>query len=152
MIVGFTGTREGMTPAQQAALVRYIYQLGIVDTVLHGGCVGADARFHLLVLFSLASVHTIHVHPGCDKDGNRPWAAEHLLSENEAPRKVTITFAKPILYARRNAQIVAACDGVLACPQGAQPRSRSGTWQTIGMARRAEKPCTIILPTGEVVV
>lgn len=47
MIVGFTGTRMGMTGAQQQTLMSELHRIGA--TVLHhGDCQGADAQAHAI--------------------------------------------------------------------------------------------------------
>jgi uncharacterized protein YyaL (SSP411 family) len=45
MVVGFTGTREGMTDAQQASVLRLLLELD-PHGIHHGDSVGADAQSH----------------------------------------------------------------------------------------------------------
>jgi hypothetical protein len=47
MIVGFTGTRKGMTHTQRVQVVNILSGLQ-PDAFHHGGCVGADAEAHAL--------------------------------------------------------------------------------------------------------
>jgi hypothetical protein len=49
MRVGFTGTRRGLTRAQDAALQDVLRFLEDVQEAHHGDCQGADERFHFLV-------------------------------------------------------------------------------------------------------
>lgn len=44
MRIGFTGTREGMSPAQVSS-VREILERASPESVSHGDCVGADEDF-----------------------------------------------------------------------------------------------------------
>lgn len=53
MIIGFTGTRYGMTEEQKKSLRNLLLELGgefplARKTVHHGDCVGADREFHYL--------------------------------------------------------------------------------------------------------
>lgn len=48
MRIGFTGTREGMAPAQQGAVFAVLTRLRAegAEWLHHGDCVGADTEAH----------------------------------------------------------------------------------------------------------
>lgn len=58
MIVGFTGTREGMSPEQKRVTREIISQLitTSVHTAVHGDCIGADTDFHHIIREILPNV------------------------------------------------------------------------------------------------
>jgi hypothetical protein len=105
----------------------------------HGDCIGADEQFH-----NLAITHSfaIHLHPP-EIRLKRAWCRLAELHDSESP--------KP--YRERNQDIVNAVDLLIATPAQpeADPRSkRSGTWMTIRLARRANKPHVIIYSNGDI--
>jgi hypothetical protein len=144
-VIGFTGSRQGMTPAQKAALrelleERLPLELDHDDASFHhGDCVGADAEAHDI---AAALDYLVTVHPPSDP---RLRAAVHRTGKWFEGVDVLLP-EKP--YLERDRDIVDACDELIACPKDA---SRSGgTWHTVHCARRAGKPVTIIWPDGEV--
>lgn len=140
MILGFTGTRTGMTAAQRAALPQVVATLP--DLVLHGGAKGADAQFHAWVAPLYKPVlPQIEVYPG----ESVRWTHWNYASFSGSLFKVHPT-SEPLA---RNKAIVSRCDHLLACPDGPE-RTRSGTWATVRYARKAGKPMTIIMPDGTI--
>ena len=134
MNIGFTGTQDGMTPAQQAALFDYLTVLGAA-TLHHGDCIGADVE--AAVLATSLGLRT-HGHPP-DNPKKRAFF-DSDVSEPEAP------------YLVRNRAIVAACELLIACPSGFAPRRRSGTWTTARYAHDAHKPVVTIFPDGTMTI
>ena len=148
MIIGFTGTRKGMTPSQ-------IAQLRIVLTVFvpdpesargsqwdfggfefhHGGAVGADREAH-----SEASIYcgeaSVHVHP-CPgvirEDGPKFTFGSKFAVWHEV--------FSPLV---RNRHIVEACGILIAAPETDTEQLRSGTWTTVRYARKAGKPVVML--------
>jgi hypothetical protein len=133
MKVGFTGTREGMTPQQKAEFVIIITELDMED-FHHGDCTGSDEEAHNWVK-ELKDDINIVIHPPCSKD-YRACCKGNLE-------------IKPKPYLDRNKDIVDACDILIATPQDKE-KLRSGTWSTIRYARKLGKDIYIIYPNGTV--
>jgi len=132
VIIGFTGTRQGMSWLQKQFLrltLQNICEIGKVNEFHHGGCVGADAEAHQIVRQIVP--FTIHVH----WPENRKYEARlsgPFVSEGRKP------------YLVRNEDIVKACDLLIAAPLTDKEQLRSGTWATIRCARRLGKECLIL--------
>ena len=99
MIVGFTGTRAGMTEAQKKVVARLLEEHKPSE-VHHGDCIGADAQFHQIA-------------------GNIPIVG-HPASEVGEQRAFCLNFSrihesKPPL--ERNRDIVTASDIMIATPK-----------------------------------
>jgi hypothetical protein len=145
MIVGFTGTREGLTCEQKVALEHWLLAPpAAISEAHHGCCVGADTCFAAaLYLTRQARVVlwercVIHGHPSDLTSLTDPYALK---------RSNVVHPALP--PPDRNRAIVDACDVLLACPKGPE-ETRSGTWSTIRWARKAGKPVVIFQPDGTV--
>jgi len=148
MILGFTGTRKGMTEAQMRTFRKDPISTMMVNAYEfhHGDCIGADMQFHMEALkeetksqrlgirFSLVRVL---IHPP-EEPGRRAWC-KTLYGKILPP--------KP--YIDRNRDIVDACDALIACPGSILEDLRSGTWATVRYARRKGKPIFLIMPNGE---
>jgi hypothetical protein len=113
MIVGFTGTRKGMTERQKdqlALMLRCFY--GNVNT-LHHGAGPEDVRQKADIEAAAIAEeigYTCQPHPAGDD---------------------------PLV---RNRAIVAASDVLIAAPESDKEEPRSGTWATVRYARLAAKP------------
>jgi hypothetical protein len=134
-VVGFTGTKDGLTPPQLTALETLLAAIPGARTLHHGDCVGADdAAHHLARRFGWRIV----VHPPI----NQARACGHIGDLRLPPKD----------FLARNADIVAAAAeaaGLLvACPGQAEERLRSGTWATVRRGRRARIPVGLVLPDG----
>ena len=123
MIIGFTGTRKGMT-SHQMIVLSGILQTG--DEFHHGDCVGADAEAHDI---ARCEGCRIVIHPP-DNDKYRAFCIG-TREELEKP------------YLERNHDIVDACDLLVATPDGPEAQ-RSGTWATIRYAREVGKEVKIL--------
>lgn len=135
MIVGFTGTREGMTFAQSEAVLSVLRGLSPSE-VHHGCCVGADAEVHNLAYWDWP----LHGHPG-------PAGA---MRADLGGFKILYP---PKDYGQRNQDIIDACVFLVAAPQSHSEHWRSGgggTWQTIRRAKKAGKRIAIVWPDGSV--
>lgn len=132
IVVGFSGTRRGLTDAQRSALA---VELGLDATeVHHGDCVGADHQAHLVARFLGLRVV---VHPPRE----RAWRAWCRGAEVREPDG----------YLRRNSAIVAESERLVACPSSAREQGRgSGTWHAVRVARRTGVPLRVLLPDGRV--
>jgi hypothetical protein len=137
--IGFTGTRYGMTDEQRKAVDSVLadiiggdLKLGVIAH--HGDCVGADAHFH-----------DIAVQYGAYVVGHIPIDGSHraFCHFNQ--------WLPALPHMKRNREIVAAADVMIATPAEAVEQPRGGTWATIRMARKAKKPLAIVRPDGHVV-
>jgi hypothetical protein len=131
MIIGFTGTRKGMTPRQQAALNAEI--MAYPDAVwIHGGALGADSELdRALTLLGRPT----EIYPA----ERRPWTG------NSRPG-LTVHSSLPPL--KRNRIIARLCDRLVACPAEDTPQTRGGTWYTVRRAYDRRKSILLILPDG----
>jgi hypothetical protein len=140
LIVGFTGARDGMTPAQAHAVDVLLARLADGHPTralcgLHGDCVGADAEFDALckrraipVKIRPASIPGMRA--GCDSEA--------------------IAEPRPPLV--RNREIVADSEVLLACPRTREEVLRSGVWATIRAMRRKGGPVYLVAPDGTLVI
>lgn len=149
-IVGFTGTRRGMTAEQKAAIRAILWKLD-PDLVVHGDCVGADDDFDQ-ICFEL----------GIDRN-SRPCTLTKFRAHTERRKpKPAFETADPAAPMVRNKAIVDDAWLMIACPCDGEPDApgpalvapegpssqRSGTWATVRMSRRAKKPIYIVFPSG----
>src|SRR5574338_414577 len=133
MIIGFTGTREGMTVAQKESLRNILAQLLPIDLEFHhGGCVGADEEAHLILLELFAG--SAVVHPGLNRAGK-------VAARGQYPKAEKIL--EPKFFLDRNKDIVDASQWLIAVPATYHESVRSGTWSTVRYARKEDKPVTI---------
>lgn len=131
MIVGFTGTQEGMTTLQKGSARGF---LSLISGELHhGDCIGADAEMHDIA--EALGWDTI-IHPPA----------------NEAKRafKSGTRILRPLPYLVRNKHIVEASSIMIATPKEFEEQLRSGTWSTVRYARRRSTAVFIIYPDGEI--
>jgi len=133
VIVGFTGTREGMTGEQEGTVSQLINDLGTTQ-FHHGDCEGADLQAAMIAADDWGI--KLVVHPP-ENDKLRAWCYADVLHD-------------PKPYLDRNRDIVDACDVLLAAPKGYEEELRSGTWATIRYAQKVGKPVKIIWPNGSV--
>lgn len=139
MIIGFTGTRQGMTELQRLAITKLMMEArrdSDAQWLHHGGAQGADAQAHWIWL---SMDGRIHLHPGQDFSGDVVGA--ELTNWDRS------SIAKPFLI--RNKDIVNACTLLIATPaQTVNIPRGSGTWATIRYARKIGRPTTILWPDG----
>lgn len=135
LVLGFTGTRHGMTERQRAAVSAFLDEHKPTET--HSGdCKGADSEFLDAALLCAGNFPPrTHGHPCGIKEWRAGRRYDHLH-----PVKDPLT---------RNRDIVEASDHLLAAPRSFK-REQSGTWATIAMAQDAGKPTTLITPEGDV--
>ena len=129
-ILGFTGTREGMTLAQIVTVD--MLTMTNFHTVHHGDCLGADADMHLI---ARSNQQWIIGHPPSD-----PKLRAYCEFDEMLPEKAYLT---------RNRDIVNSCSVLLACPKESEEQPKGGTWYTVGYARTKKKPIIIVWPDGE---
>lgn len=134
LIIGITGTRHGMSPAQKLRLEEYLEEVDVVE-LHHGGCVGADHDAHLMALEKFIRVV---VHPPTDLK----LAAHDTLTPSDM---VTVLPAKD--YHSRDRDIVDVSNVLLGFPDRPE-RPHSGTWYTIRYARNRRKSRIVCMPDG----
>ena len=133
MIVGFTGTRNGMTDEQIAIFEGLIPRPASFH---HGSCKGADVQAARIVRKLFRDHIPIIAHPGPDGDSNREDSG---VDDEKCP---------PRSHLARNRDIVNLCDLLIACPFESEEQPRGGTWYTIRYARNRGVNVTIIYPDG----
>lgn len=132
MNVGFTGTQEGMTPAQLATFKEIFPKEAARFN--QGCCIGADEQATLevakkdIIIMGYPSYIT-------SKTSN-------LAKKNSDGLRGV---ANPI---DRNGHIVDDSDILFACPKDTKEELRSGTWSTIRRARKKGIPIVYIWPDG----
>lgn len=133
MVVGFTGTRDGLTNSQIFELSRLFAEYAEThDTFIHGDCVGADAEADNIA-YSMG--YAIKMRP-CTLSGMRAYC------------KSGIIIAEPMPPLERNKLIVDDSDVMFACPKEFNEVRRSGTWATVRYSRKSGKKLVIIYPDG----
>ena len=135
-IIGFTGSRDGMTDQQKTNVMKSVALVRKAKErvcVVHGDCIGADADFHHICL---AFEVLIYIRP-CTFENMRAYS-KNVKTEYPPERPMA-----------RNRKIVADANIMFACPPNMEViKSGSGTWATIGFARKANKPLLIFYPDG----
>jgi hypothetical protein len=149
MILGFTGTRDGMTEAQKQAITLYLRDRHITAHY-NGACHGADQdMFWLMMNYSIALNDSV-VMELCPGDTEQyAWCiTTRSLIEEKTGFNGTINIHKPQVYQLRNRVIVSRSDHLLAAPGSDHETLRSGTWATVRIARRQKVGRTIAWPDG----
>lgn len=135
MILGFTGTQEGMSKLQSEKFAEIIDGIQLyLKEFHHGDCIGADAEA-ALVVHHTAALAKIVAHP-CTIESKRA----------HSPFNDLILPVKPPLD--RNVDIVKASRCMIATPKGKEEQ-RSGTWYTIRRSKKFKVPLLIIHPDGK---
>ena len=130
MIVGFTGTRYGMTDGQCKYLEHVLKELGVTE-FHHGDCIKADAQAALIVQ-GMEGVKIV-----CHPPENPTFRAYVPLRPGD-------TIFPTRHYIERNHDIVDACEHLLVAPLHNAETQRSGTWATYRYAVSRKLPITII--------
>ncbi len=133
-IIGFTGSRTGMSDWQALLLEKFLHA---GDEFHHGDCIGADSEAHGIA-YRIGC--QIVIHPPSD-----PSRRAFCGSWPKDPR-IDVLLERP--YIERNHEIVDICEVLLAAPatdmEKARSQKRSGTWATIRYARSIERPVTVL--------
>ena len=133
-IIGFTGSRNGMSDSQKESFLKILRKLKKITTFRHGDCIGSDEDAHNLIRETLPDCHII---------GHPPSYKKY-----RAFCKCNI-FLKPKAYLDRNRDIIDSSEIIIATPNGLE-KLRSGTWSTIRYARKKNLPIYIIMPNGKI--
>lgn len=134
MIIGFTGTRKGLSASQKKALgklLKSVHRAVKIKEVHHGMCVGADADFHKLVREICPGVHIVG-HPSNIEEAR----AELDVDELREP--------KPPLD--RNRDVVDEAHWLWAAPRRSKEVLRSGTWMTVRYANKVGRKVSYAMP------
>lgn len=140
MIVGFTGTRQGPTPAQHKAVDRFLIAMFRdhgARVLVHGGAVHSDTFAHEVV----RPLGEIWVFP----------AIEGGLLSSAVREPFNGIIAEPIPALDRNDIIAGLADGLLAVPYSDTEDERSGTWATVRRARKRGCPVYVVRRDGVIV-
>jgi len=136
-MIGFTGTRNGMTSQQKAAVTKILERYGSRFGALvgHGNCLGADAEFdEIAAALGLRRV----IYP-CNIESMRAHCELRGATQVTEPMK-------PLL---RNGWIVGAALAMIATPMESTEQLRSGTWATVRQARKKiGLPLLLVAPNG----
>jgi len=136
VILGFTGTRRGMTVAQKQAFVQALSRFPVPPHEFHhGDCRGADAEAFALLERALGKRCETFAHPSI------------LLSDRAYTNSDNIYSPRPPL--ERNEIIIRICDILVAAPGEVNELLRSGTWSTVRYARKRARYTILIYPNGE---
>lgn len=170
MKLGFTGTRNGMSPAQRIKITEILSSLlSKITEFHHGCCVGADHKVVDVICNIVSPPVLCTCTPldfecdGCRSNRDRtdqPISApfsivahppDNISSQSFAALWLSHRKCKPANYLARNRDIVNSSDAVLAAPNvSVDPVKGSGTWYTIRYARERRKPVAIVFPDGTV--
>lgn len=161
MILGFTGTRRGMTEQQIHTVIHWIEKFK-PDSVVHGCCVGADEQFDKIcrergvprlglpgnqehMVMRLAQLQPSRPQPAADSTAG-------FSPENLAADRIGLTLESPALNLIRNRKIVEMSQIVLSCPKEmSEPLATraGGTWMATRLSQAMKKQLIIIYPSGE---
>lgn len=126
VVVGVTGTQQGMTDEQSNIVSRWLTELQ-PHSLHHGDCVGVDSHVHTLAR-ALCPDTVIVSHPPSNEYKRAFRDADVVLPARE--------------YLDRNQDIVDACDLMIVVPEQDHEILRSGTWATY---RRAKKRAGLLI-------
>jgi hypothetical protein len=137
MILGVTGSRNGMTDIQRTRFTDLINgsRPGWSRAIqLHfGDAIGVDQETFTIAV-QLGGILTISHPPNVDK--YRAFCSAHIILPTRP-------------YAIRNQDIVVASTRMVALPSGEEKHQlRSGTWQTVRFSVKYYTPVLIIFPDG----
>jgi hypothetical protein len=142
--IGITGSRGFPTGAQQDTLSMLIGKLAESGPceMHHGCCIGTDECAH----FIGAKIPDMLLigHPGYGINHKSPY-------QMTGGHNLFAVILPALPYKQRNLAIVRASNILLACPlfpENDSRSARSGTWQTVRMARQANEPVILIPPAG----
>ncbi len=145
-VIGFTGTRDGMTALQREQFVAMLIYHGC-ERFHHGACVGADEEAVEIVREAFLTAF-ITAHPGASSNGGPNYTSQRAIDLSDKVEKVKQYYA-------RNRDIVHVTQTLFATPMSLTSR-KGGTWMTIDYATShsvgvaACNPIHVIGPDGRV--
>jgi hypothetical protein len=132
--LGWTATRKGLTKEQLENAERCVRDRAGGWRLHHGDCIGGDEEIHSLCL---AHGVDVVIHPPKETT----WRA---FCEG------AVEVRDPLPYLDRDQEIVNESTVLIAAPDTAVEKLRSGTWATVRRARRKRIPVLLLLPDGDV--
>ena len=142
MIMGFTGTRDGMTPRQKRQFEAIVRRLTPTE-FHHGDCIGADDE-------AATIVHRVRSNAPLDIFGTQPKIKIVRHPPVKGRYRANNVYAEEtrqeLPYLERNANIAYECDILIATPKEREEQARRGTWHTIRQAWKRGKPTIILSP------
>ncbi len=136
MYIGVTGTRKGMTQAQEASFREFIADK--CGHFLHGDCVGVDDECATIVR-KLRTVEEMKI-----------WSFPPDKSSLRAFNKFSDYENPPNHYFARNREIVYQSDILLVIPLQFEWQPSGGTWYTHDYALHQDKKVIVIWPSGDI--
>ncbi len=141
--IGITGSREGMTPQQQAAFIEMLADHPKpFRWLLHGCCVGVDEQAHWLA-FEL----------GISSIGYPPTDTRLMMEiDSQYPELQFQDLRMPKPYLDRNRDIVQDCDELWVFPKTLDTHIAGGTGYTYRYAKTARRliDVHIFWPNGDI--
>ena len=134
MIIGFSGSRTGMSKFQYDTIWDFLAEQKYIRMAIHGDCVGSDAMFHDMCEDLRLR---IEVYPPVNR-ALRAWKIPTIGLVHD-----------PASYLDRNQEIAETCTVLIATPKEPQSEEfdrQGGTWDTIKRAERLGKKIMVILP------
>jgi hypothetical protein len=139
MKIGFTGSRNGMTPQQKDVITRLeIFTIKVFEAH-HGDCLGSDAEFHQLIRQIEPAIHII-IHPGFPANHPDDTSLRAFCDGDHT--------SAPKSFFARNRDIVDETDMLISTP--ATKEETGGTWYTINYSRKQKKHRVIVYPDGAI--
>lgn len=130
MIVGVTGTRDGMSQKQFSEVSAYLDTINITE-FHHGDCVGVDAEMHEIIRDRFPDAKIV-IHPP-----QSDYLQAHCIGDESR---------KPAPYIERDQNNVNAVDHLIGIPLTPTYKRGSGTWFTIEYAKKTGMEPKVILP------
>jgi hypothetical protein len=140
MIVGVTGTRDGLTAEQATVAEALVLTPGITE-FHYGDCIGVDTEVMFLFVNTGLTPH-LHIWPAdvADRWKTRSW---NWLADNYRGLFTVHPKAKPFM---RNTSIVEAVEKLWGFPGTGASR---GTWDTINKMAERQKARVVVSPDGK---
>lgn len=143
IVLGFSGSREGVTPKQRDALLAY-FKANQVHELHHGACAGADAVCQRTYITAARS-KIIIMHPGPYGPHRSCLVFDYTALEDYDWRQLTFRLEPNLPFLQRSTDIVNESDVIICAPKSLDDR-KSGTWSVINRARKAGKELIILEP------
>lgn len=130
----FTGIRN-IVPEHERIMLRTIQQMK-ADHFVSGAAVGVDTfACRTAFAFHPDAVHTVVVPAAPHNEDLVRWATEKGITVVRMPGVGSV----PKAYRERNEAMIDGADYLVAFPYSRDEVTRSGTWMTIRIARKAGK-------------
>lgn len=140
IIVGISGTRQGMTEQQISTFDIVLNKLRLKHESVelhHGDCVGCDQQIHKHINENQL-VTKIVIHPPLNSS-LRAYCEQDCVEVELLPEKH---------YLERNKNIVANSTIMIIVPKEFEETVRSGTWMSYRTAKKLNKKIILIKPDG----